>query len=224
MGRWVFRILPAAIVALLAVLPARLPAFGDDLASIRSAMKTASAGIHSFRIELTSSLGMNSVITIIREPIAVHMQTTGMLAIETYVTDGTMYMRIGTAPWRKQTMPSTAASLDMVRTMTNSSRMTVGPDIVEDGVGYGSLIVQTDAGAIPGLPIPDLKLTCTYDKVKFLMHDCKAELFNTPFTETFVGYDDPANVVVLPADAANAVEGPPVVFPEASPAPTASPK
>jgi len=105
----------------------------------------------------------------------------------------------------------------MVRALTDAVHMTVGPDVTEDGVTYGELLVVTDAGMLPGTTTPSMNLTCRYEKKTFLMHDCKTDIF----TERFTGYDDPANVIVLPADAAAAVDGGPVPLP--LPLPSAHP-
>jgi hypothetical protein len=220
MDRRVFRTSLAAIAAALVFAPAR-PAMSDDLAGIQSAMKTAAAAIHSFRMDVSvTAMGMNmsTEMTIVREPMRMHVLTKGPFLMEMFVLDGFLYMHIGTGAWTKQQLPAASTSLDMMHALTSSTHTTVGPDVTEDGVTYGSLDVQADAGAVPGMPTPAMTLSCRYDKQTYLMHDCKTDLF----TENFTGYNDPTNVVVLPVDAAGAVAGPALALPP--PAPTASPK
>jgi hypothetical protein len=222
MDRRVFRTSLAPIAAAL-VLASAQPATSDDLAGVQNALKTATAAVHSFRIDVSvTAMGMNmsTSMTIIREPVRMHMLTKGPFLMEMFVSDGFLYMHIGTAAWTKQQLPAASTSLDMMRAITSAVHTTVGPDVTEDGVTYGSLDVQADAGAVPGVPLPAMTLSCRYDKQTYLMHDCKTDLF----TENFSGYNDPANVVVLPADAAGAVAGPPLALPAPSPAPTASPQ
>ena len=219
MNRRVVRTALAAVAAALMLIPAQ-PARSDDLESVRSAMKTASAALHSFRIEVAvSMMGMSisTVTTIVREPARLHMVTTGPMSMEMYVVDGFLYTHLGSTAWQKREMPPHGAQLDMVRALTDAVHMTVGPDVTEDGVTYGELLVVTDAGMLPGTTTPSMNQTCRYEKKTFLMHDCKTDIF----TERFTGYDDPANVIVLPADAAAAVDGGPVPLP--LPLPSAPP-
>jgi len=207
----------AALAASLFALAAG-PARADDLATIQTAMKAASANVHSFRIEVTSPMGMSAVMTVVREPARVHMQFTGLMNVETYTTDGFLYMRLGTAGWKKYATPIPAIKTDVVRSLSEAEHMTVGPDVTENGAVYGSLLVKTDANMLPGVPTPTAALTCTYDKRTYLMRACTGDAFS----ETITGYDDPANAVALPPDAANAPDGGPLPF--ALPTPTTAPK
>jgi hypothetical protein len=212
----------AASVAILATVPAQ-PALSDDLASIQSSMTAAYANVRSFRVELALiglGAGMTALMTIEREPMRMHMVMNGPMTMENYVTDGFVYMRMGNTGWKKLTLPPAAASLDMVREWTASAHVVAGSDVVEDGVTYGTLDFQSDRAMLPGAAasLTGLKMTCTYDKKTFLMHDCKS----ARFTELVVGYNDPANEIALPADLSTAVDM--GVIPLPAPAPTQSPK
>jgi hypothetical protein len=104
------------------------------------------------------------------------------------------------------------------KTLSDKMHVTIAPDVTDGGVTYGAITTQIDTAMIPGAPaVGPQTLTCTYDKQTYLMHSCT----NGVFTETMSGYNDPANVVTVPADALNAPLTPAPTLP--APAPSASP-
>jgi hypothetical protein len=216
------RFTTAAVSGLLLVSAGAQPARADDAATVQALMRAASEKVHSVRMQISSPIGMTGISTVVREPLRMHMEmATGPIKIEMYAADGYFYQRIGDTQWQKRAMPDIASTvgIDFTRLMANSTQFTLGPDVTENGTTYGTLntVIKTDA--IAGAPLPPaLTLNCSYDKKTYLTHTCT----NALITETFVGYDDPANVVTLPPDLANAVDAGPIVLPGV-PAPATTP-
>ncbi len=210
----------AVAAALLLATSGRLSA-ADDPAAIQAKMKAAQGAVHSFRMQI-SGPGMTGVATIFNSPKRMHMQmASGPLTIEMYVSDGYAYQNIGKSGWKKQQLPAGSALVDIQRAFDGSTVFAVAPDVTDGGVTYGAISMQLSAVSVPGAPsTPPLTITCSYDKQSYLMHAC-----TSPYaTETFSGYDDPANAVSIPPELATAVDAGPVIPPAASsPAPAASP-
>ena len=210
------------------VLPGPLFAADDPTAPAQSAapaqptvaaqMKAAQAGVQSFRMQLTSPAGMSGIGTFVTSPKRMHMEiATGPVTIEMYVSDGYSYQNIAKSGWKKQALPPDAALVDIARAFDGKTAFIAAPDVVDAGITYGSVTMQLANAPIAGVPpSPPLTITCSYDKKTMLMHVC-----TSPFaTETFLGYNDPANAITLPPELATAVDVGPVV-PVASPSPAA---
>lgn len=98
--------------------------------------------------------------------------------------------------------------------------MTLGADVSDGGVTYGSYDVSVPTASVPGAPAAQpMMMSCTYDKSTFLTHECK----NSFFTETFLDYNGPDNVVTLPAELSTATESPGITTPAMS-SPSSTPK
>ena len=193
----------AAFVASVAVIALPAGAWAQSAADIRSSMQTAVAGVKSFRMQVSSPFGGSSDATIVRTPLRMHMTASAAaMTFDTYYSDSVVYGRMGTGAWKKHHVPM-SASPDMLKTVMNGGQLTPIADVVEAGTAYGAFKVQVDTSAIPNMPrIPPVTMTCTYDKKSFLIHDCK----NRFITIALNGYNDPANVVTLPADLAGAAD------------------
>ena len=190
-----------------------------SISDLRKHMTAAALGVKSFRLQLSSPMGMTSVATVTMKPIRMHMQVaSGPIVMEMYLADGYLYQRIGNGGWQKQPLPSTAAlPVDSIKALTQGTSMTAGPDVTEGGVTYGSYDVSVATASIPGAPAAGpISLSCTYDKSTFLTHECKSRFV----TETFLDYNDPGNVVTLPADLSTATELPKMSIPTPSQQPT----
>jgi hypothetical protein len=166
----------------------------------------AMAKMTSFRMQLTSTNGMAGTITVVvptkRTKAMVAM---GPMVSEMVSADGKMYVRLNGAEWRTVDAPGGNYSDMALKTMADPSKLRVLPDRVENGttVGVYEMTPALPPGAPAGTPISPL--TCTYDKTTYLPRSCT---FQT-MTQTFEGWNDPANTVDLPV--------------LASPAPAASP-
>jgi len=219
-----------ATLAFVFVLPSPVFAAGDPTVvaqptpagqpTVAAQMKAAQAGVQSFRMQLTSPAGMSGIGTFVTSPKRMHMEiATGPITIEMYVSDGYSYQNIAKSGWKKQALPPDAALVDVARAFDGNTAFIAAPDVVDAGITYGSITMQLANAPIAGVPAsPPLTITCSYDKKTMLMHVC-----TSPFaTETFLGYNDPANVISLPPELATAVDVGPV-FPVASPPPAAAP-
>ncbi|MDQ6944279.1 MAG: hypothetical protein M3169_17415 [Candidatus Eremiobacteraeota bacterium] len=183
--------------------PAAATAPSPEAVKIAAAM----AKVTSFRIQLSSTNGMGGTITVLvpakRTKAVVAM---GPMMSETVSADGKMYARMNGADWRIMDVPPggdfTAAAL---KSLNDPSKFRILPDRVENGrtLGVYEMTPPPPPGASATTQMPSL--TCTYDKTTYLPRTCS---FQT-MTQTFEGWNDPANVVDVPV--------------VASPAPAASP-
>ena len=205
------RLLAPLVMALIA-LP--VAARADDAADLKAKMTAAMQPIVSMRLTVQSPYGATGQMIVILRP-ATQMKmvmAVGPMNLEQYISGGFAYTRINGA-WQKRALPSTTQALAFAHMITSDSTVTLVPDKTEDGIAFGALsFTMTTPFAFPGAP-PTMALACTYDKKTFLMHRCANEMA----TITYAGFNDPANVVVLPDDAKNAPEGAPIALP-ASPA------
>ena len=184
-------------------------------------MKSAQTTVSSVRITMTSPMGFTMTGVAVTKPRRAHMVMTGPFSIELYLDGDLMYQKIGTTAWKKQELPPKSALMDFAQTMLDGTRMAVGDDVVDNGVSYGTIAFDFDpAKMLPGAPqMPSMNMTCEYDKHSYLMHLCKNDLF----VQTFDHYNDPANVIDIPAEALAAVDAGPIAIPGiASPAPVPS--
>ena len=168
----------------------------------------AMSKVRSFRVQLSSATGMAGTITIVllpakRTKAAIAM---GTMMNEMVAADGRMYTRMNGGDWHVGDMPAGGGLTDSaLKAMTDPSRFRVLADRVENGttVGVYEVTPLVPPGAPAGFAIPPL--SCTYDKATYLPRTCEIQ----GFTQTFEGWNDPANVVDVPV--------------VASPAPAASP-
>ncbi|HEY0383509.1 MAG TPA: hypothetical protein VGC72_15065 [Candidatus Elarobacter sp.] len=175
-----------------------------EAAKIAAAM----AKVTSFRVQLSSTGGFGGTITVV----PAQKRTKGVMAMGTTVNemvmaDGRAYSRINGGEWRITETPPGAGFTDTVlKAMGDPSKFRLLPDRIENGTAVGVYEVTTPlpAGMPAGITIPPL--TCTYDKSTYLPRTC---IFQT-MTQTFEGWNDPANVIDVPV--------------VASPAPAASPR
>lgn len=207
-------------VILLAVV---LLAADDPIATLRAFMKAALVNVTSFQLQVSSPAGgFTSVATVLTHPLQMHMQlASGAVTGEMYITGGYLYQNMLSSGWKRLKLPTPQAPGDIARLIEDATRMAIAPDVIEDGVTYGSFTAQTTTASIPGAPaVPPNTMTCTYDKTTYLVHDCK----NALIVETFLKYNDPGNQITIPAGLSTAVDlgNLPGLGP-ASPAPSAAP-
>jgi hypothetical protein len=166
----------------------------------------AMAKMNSFRVQLSSTNGMGGTITVVvptkRTKAVVAM---GPMMTEMVSADGQMYARMNGADWRVVNSPGGSFADVALKSLADPSRFRILPDRVENGttVGAYELIPALPPGASANMQLPPV--TCTYDKTTYLPRTCTAQ----SMTQTFEGWNDPANVVDVPV--------------VASPAPAASP-
>lgn len=170
----------------------------------------AMAKITSFRMLLSSPNGFAGTITVvIPQKRTKALVAFGTTTNEVVMADGRMFMRTNGGDWRENDNPAGGGSVNMAsfKSMADAANIRLLPDRVENGTTFG--VYETTPPAPPGVPagttIPPM--TCTYDKTTHLPRACTI----MSMTQTFEGWNDPANVVEVP------------VVPGASPAPAASP-
>ena len=204
--------------ALLAVL-VPLSARADDAAGLRQKLVAGLAGVSSMRIVMTLPGGTASAVVrpagTDHRTFSVHMQMRGpTMAMELYVVDGYMYQSINGSRWERRPLPDPMSAVHLGPAFGDPGNVTPLPDRVEDGVSYGAFSESPPAAlSSSGL----MTFTCTYDKSSGRLHACDSPLG----TMTYGGYNDPANVVELPAAAKDAIDLPaiPLVPPGMTPQP-----
>jgi hypothetical protein len=166
----------------------------------------AIAKMNSFRVQISSTNGMGGTITVVvpakRTKAVVAM---GPMMTEMVSADGHMYARMNGAEWRVVDSPGGSFADVALKSLADPARFRILPDRVESGttVGAYELIPALPPGVPASAQMPPV--TCTYDKTTYLPRTCTIQTM----TQTFEGWNDPANVVDVPVIA--------------SPAPAASP-
>ena len=209
-----------AWVWLIVFLMAMSPLGAQQPDDLHEKIRAATLKVKSFRMQMWSSAGMTSVSTVITHPLQMHMQmASGPVTMEMYIVDGYLYQRIANGGWKKQKLPAMHSSpVDALGAASQAANLVRGPDVQEGDKDYGSYRIEVTTAVIPGAPAaPPLALTCTYDKVTYLLHECK----NPLITETFQAYNDPGNTIVIPAELSKAADAGELPIPVApSPIPT----
>jgi hypothetical protein len=187
-----FRLATLALVPLLAAVC--VPARADDLATVRVRVAGAMQSAKSFVVTTTASTGFSVTMTF-AAPDRYHStlaynganRDVVLVGPVAYVSDGQLYRKTD-AP------PEVVAAQAQLRTVPVDQ---VLPDKTAGGKTWGQF-ATTSAG-----PQKDQRLTCTYDKKTYRINDCT----NEGLTLTFSRYDDPANVVTVPANVATPAPG-----------------
>ncbi len=188
--------------------PSSTPAPAAPLPPSPEAVKlvAAMAKMNSYRMQLSSTSGMAGTITVVLPTKRTKaMVAMGPMMTEMVSADGKMYVRLNGADWRAVDVPGGNFSDMALKTMADPSKLRILPDRVESGTTVG--VYELTPSLPPGAPAstPMSPLTCTYDKTTYLPRSCTFQ----NMTQTFEGWNDPANVVDVPV--------------VASPAPAASP-
>jgi hypothetical protein len=190
--------------------PSPVPAPAASAPSPEAAkIAAAMSKVTSFRVQLSSTGGFGGTITVMvpqkRTKAVVAMGTT---VNEMVMADGHTYSRINGGEWRPTEAPGGGAGFadSVLKAMGDPSKFRVLPDRMENGTAVGVYEVTVPLSAVmpAGMTVPPL--TCTYDKVTYLPRVCTIQ----SMTQTFEGWNDPANVIDVPV--------------VASPAPAASPR
>ena len=177
---------PASAAAATAVSP--------EAAKLVSAMSK----VRSFRVQLSSANGMAGTITLVMLPAR---RTKAVIAMgsmmnEMVAADGRMYTRMNGGDWNVTNLPAGGALMTdaAMKSMTDPTQFHMLPDRVENGTTVGAYEVTAPVppGAPAGIVLPPL--SCTYDKTTYLPRTCTVQTM----TETFEGWNDPANVVDVP--------------------------
>ena len=165
------RLVPLALAAVLAALSA--PARADDLSTVRAKVAAAMQGAKSFVVTTTASTGFTVTLTFVAPDRYHSALVYGGGTRDIVLVGPVAYVSAdGGQTYRKTDTP---------------------PSVLDDKVVAGKTwgrFATTAAG-----PEKDQHLNCTYDKKTYRLNDCVNEGFSLVFSR----YDDPANVVAIPA-------------------------
>ena len=186
--------------------PAPPPAVAPSPEAVKLA--AAMSKVTSFRVQLSSAAGVAGTFTFVFLP---QKRTKAVIAMgsnlnEMVSADGRTYVRMNGGDWQLIATPPGGGFAELaLKSVGDPTKIQVLPDRVENGTTVGAFdaTVPAPPGAPAGIVLPPL--SCTYDKTTYLPRSCT---FQTT-TQTFEGWNDPANVVDVPVIA--------------SPAPAASP-
>jgi hypothetical protein len=178
----------------------------DDGTTLRAGVLGAMAATTSFVVDVANPQGITG--SAIVEPQLGRTKVQGSGGPHTlvlYAVDGYIYQQFDGAAWQKRKLPGSGGNL--VAPISAAATVSPLPD-TRDAAGqtYGALSAITTL-PIPGMgAIPNVTMQCTYDKSTLLLHTCTCQYA----TFTFHNYNDPKNVVTLPADAKNASDAAPL--------------
>ncbi|HTD34493.1 MAG TPA: hypothetical protein VK665_12570, partial [Candidatus Elarobacter sp.] len=179
------RVIPLALLALLAAPP--LAARADDAAAVRGKIAAAMQAAKSYVITTTASTGFTVTTTFVapdrfHSSLAYGGTTRDVVLVGpvAYVSDG------GRAYQKMDAPPAVIAAQSQLRAVPVDQVLS---DKTVAGKTWGRF-TTTAAG-----PEKDQRLTCTFDKATYRINDCS----NEGMTLTFSRYDDPQNVVTIPA-------------------------
>jgi len=180
------RLVPLALLALLAAAPAAARA-ADDPAVVRARVGAAMTSAKSFVVTTTATTGFSVTMTFVA-PDRYHSTlayngTTDVVLVGPFAyvsNDGRAYRKTD-AP------PAVVAAEAQMREIPVDHIL---PDKTAGGKTWGQF-TTTSAGLQK-----DQHLTCTYDKKTYRINECSNEGLSLAFSR----YDDPANVVTIPAN------------------------
>ena len=180
------RLVPLALLGLLAATAA--PARADDLATVRARVGGAMQAAKSFVVTTTAATGFSVTMTF-AAPDRYHSTLTYNGTNRDVVLVGPVAYVSGDG----QTYRKTDAPPEVLAAQSQLREVPVDQLLPDRTVGAKTVgrFATTSAG-----PQKDQHLICTYDKKTYRISDCS----NEGLSLTFTHYDDPANVVTIPAN------------------------
>jgi len=208
----------------------------DDSALVTAKICSAAASVSSFvmQMSVTGTTGVSSRMTFVRPLRMKNVITFGTMSTESYLVDGIVYIHSPLIGWQKMSVgEAKAAAQSMnIADALKSAKVSYLPDRQEDGTDVGVFQVESQLPGMGGTLLANRPastaapatqtMTCSFDKSTYRMRSCA----NSMMTMTYSNYNDPANVVELPAEAKNAVPlviSTPATTQQAAPSPPASP-
>jgi len=178
------RLLALPLLAVLAAIP--IPACADDLATVRAKVTGAMQSAKSFVVTTTAAAGGVTMTFVAPDRYHSSLAYNGasrdvvLVGSVAYVSDDGRTYHKTDAP------PDVVAAEAQLRTVPVDE---VLPDKTAAGRTWGQF-ATTSAGTQK-----DQRLICTYDKTTYRLNECS----NAGISLAFSRYDDPANVVTIPA-------------------------
>jgi hypothetical protein len=189
----------------------------DDIPAVTAKLCAAAAEISSFvmQAQMKGTTGVTMRVTYVRPARLKTEMTMGTMSVQSYIVDGTAYVHTPMG-WQKTTLDdakSAVASMNLAD-LLKSTKVTYLPDRREDGLLVGVMQVAVPSplfgrpapaasNAGPAAPTPAATpqvTTCSFDRTTYRMRNCS----NDFMTMTYSNYNDPANIVDLPAEAKSA--------------------
>jgi hypothetical protein len=169
-------------------------------AALAAKIGAAMAQATSFRVRSTAG-GAGRILTMVRAQKRTKVvdtdPVTGVVT-ETVFADGRAYTRTSGGDWRLVDRPRPATDdPSPAKKFWDMTKITPLPDRVENGVTVGAYQMDMHL-PVTTQSTETLTFTCTYDKSTYLPRTCG----NDVVTETFEGWNDPANVIDVPVVAA----------------------
>ena len=192
----------ASVIAALCCGTAR----ADDGASLRTSVLSALAATTSFAVDLSNPQGITGNAIVQTQLGRTKVQgSAGPHTLVLYAVGDEEYQQIDGSAWQRRKIPGGGALV--IAPLSASAAVTAQPDTRDAaGMTFGAFRAVTTL-PIPGLgTIPNVTMDCTYDKATKLLHVCTSQYA----TLSFHNYNDPKNVVELPAAAHDAAELPPL--------------
>ena len=174
----------------------------DDGSGLRANVLMALAATTSFVMDLTNPQGIYGSAVVQTQTGRTKVQgSAGPHSLVLYAVGGYEYQQIDGSAWQRRKLPAMGALV--IAPLSATATVTPKADQRDpSGVVYGAFNALTSL-PVPGLgTIPNVSMDCTYDKSTMLLHVCTSQYA----TLTFHNYNDPKNVVELPAEAKNATE------------------
>lgn len=187
-----------AALAVILVSAASAPAVADGSADLQMKVDGALKSAKSF-VVTTRYPAQNYSATLVyvapdrsRATVAVNANTTDVVTV-----GQTIYSSKNGAPFEKSALPAETGPRPPG---PGSVKVTaVHADITSAGTTYGAFVTVVPLGTL-------VSLTCTYQKKTYRLVRCA----NEDVSQTYEGYNDPANVVDVPQ---NAIDAPPTAAP-----------
>jgi hypothetical protein len=173
-----------------------------DVSALRASILAAMTATGSFVMDVANPQGIyGSAIVQTQAGRAKISGSAGEHTLTVYAVNGYEYQQIDGSAWQRRKLPAGAAML--VAPLTGAVSITPQPDARDaSGTTFGAFEALTSL-PVPGIgTTPNVTLDCTYDKTTMLLHVCTSQYA----TLTFHNYNDPKNVVELPAQAKDAPE------------------
>ena len=191
----------------------------DDGTQLGAKLQSAEAGVTSFQATMHGFSGMTVSMVVVRPDRVKFVSSFGPVSSEAVVVGANTYMRVNGGPWTTSTTAGTVeAAKYLVDSLCTCATYTMLPDRRENGDTVGAFSASVplpglpDARATAGAPAAPAAgasattkpstMDCTYDKTTYLLRSCTVQLANipSPLTMTYAKWNDPGNVVDVPAD------------------------
>jgi hypothetical protein len=163
---------------------------------LRTRLVAALAATTSFQIDVTNPQGITGTIVFQTQPARAKVQGSGgPHTLLLYAVGGYAYQQFDGSAWQRHKLPPGGLSISPLAQAANVTPEADKHDA--SGATFGAFSATTSL-PIPSVgTIPNVTLDCTYDKATLLLHDCTSQYGEL----TFHNYNDPKNVVDLPAEA-----------------------